>query len=69
MANPFEDPDGVYVVLVNGEGQYSLWPAFIEVPPGWDIVLAENCRQMCLDYINEHWVDMRPRSLVDEMGE
>ena len=24
--NPFEDPDATYLVLVNHEGQYSLWP-------------------------------------------
>lgn len=29
MTNPFEDPDGTYHVLMNGEAQYSLWPAFI----------------------------------------
>lgn len=37
MTNPFEDPDGTYVALINDEGQHSLWPAFIEVPAGWAI--------------------------------
>jgi MbtH protein len=69
MPNPFEDPDGVYLVLVNDEGQFSLWPAFIEVPPGWDINFGQNTRQECLDYINDHWVDMRPRSLVEAMDD
>ena len=69
MPNPFEDPDGTYLVLVNSEGQFSLWPAFIEVPPGWNITLGQNTRQQCLDYINENWVDMRPLSLVEAMGD
>ncbi len=30
--NPFENPDGVYSVLVNEEGQHSLWPDFVDVP-------------------------------------
>lgn len=30
MANPFEDADDTYLVLMNDEGQYSLWPAFID---------------------------------------
>lgn len=34
MTNPFEDADDTYLALVNDEGQYSLWPAFIEVPAG-----------------------------------
>ena len=33
MTNPFEDENGVYHVLVNDEGQHSLWPSFKEVPP------------------------------------
>ena len=32
MTNPFEDENGVYHVLVNEEGQHSLWPTFIDVP-------------------------------------
>lgn len=69
MSNPFENPDGRYLVLVNDEGQHSLWPAFAEVPAGWTPRLAETDRQTCLDYIEEHWTDMRPLSLVRQMGE
>ncbi|MFD5254711.1 MbtH family protein [Streptomyces bobili] len=69
MTNPFEDPEGTYLVLVNDEGQHSLWPSFVDVPAGWTIALGESPRQACVDYVNEHWVDMRPRSLVEAMGE
>lgn len=65
MTNPFEDIDGTYLALVNHEGQYSLWPAFIDVPAGWQIVHPSDTRQTCLDYINQHWTDMRPQSLID----
>ncbi|KAA5830638.1 MbtH family protein [Saccharopolyspora hirsuta] len=65
--NPFEDPEGTYLVLVNDEGQHSLWPAFAEVPAGWEVVLRDADRQAALDYVNEHWTDMRPRSLVRAM--
>ncbi len=67
--NPFEDPDGTYHVLINDEGQYSLWPTFVEVPAGWTIELAEVARQVALDHIETHWTDMRPRSLVKHMEE
>jgi MbtH protein len=66
--NPFEDPDGTYLVLMNDESQYSLWPAFIEVPAGWRVVHPEDARQTCLDYIDKHWTDMRPQSLIDAMN-
>ena len=65
--NPFEDPDGRYLVLVNAELQYSLWPSFVEVPAGWDVVLPETDRQSALDHIEQNWTDMRPKSLIDAM--
>jgi MbtH protein len=62
--NPFDDPEGRFLVLVNDEGQHSLWPSFAEVPGGWTIALAENTRETCLDFIETHWTDLRPRSLA-----
>jgi uncharacterized protein YbdZ (MbtH family) len=67
MANPFEDDTGVYHVLINEEGQHSLWPQFIAVPAGWKIALDSSSRSVCLQYINEHWTDMRPNSLKEFM--
>ena len=67
MSNPFDNPDGRYVVLVNDEGQHSLWPSFAEVPEGWTVAHGEDDRQACLDYVEEHWTDMRPKSLATAM--
>ena len=68
MTNPFEDENGTYIVLINDEGQYSLWPDFIDVPAGWTTVDEATNRQTCLDYINQNWTDMRPRSLINMMN-
>ncbi|MGV9287529.1 MbtH family protein [Streptomyces sp. NPDC003719] len=65
MTNPFDNEDGTFHVLVNGERQHCLWPAFALVPPGWDVVLADSERQTCLDHIEQNWTDMRPASLAD----
>ncbi|WKV76112.1 MbtH family protein [Streptomyces sp. PCS3-D2] len=67
MTNPFDDPDANYLVLVNDEGQYSLWPVFVDVPEGWNKVFGEAGRQECLDHIEQNWTDMRPKSLIDAM--
>lgn len=67
MTNPFENPDARYFVLVNEEGQHSLWPVFAEVPAGWQVYFGEAGRQECLDFIEESWRDMRPLSLVKAM--
>lgn len=65
LSNPFEDEDGSYLVLINHEEQYSLWPEFAEVPGGWTVVHGPDARQACLDRITELWTDMRPKSLIE----
>ncbi len=67
MGNPFDDEKGSFFVLVNDENQHSLWPAFADVPAGWRVVFGESDRPSCMDYIEQNWTDMRPKSLVDEM--
>lgn len=65
MTNCFEDQDGVYLVLVNAEGQHSLWPAAITVPRGWTVIHGATGREDCLEYVKRNWTDMRPKSLVE----
>ncbi|MHC0433708.1 MbtH family protein [Streptomyces sp. O3] len=62
--NPFDDPEGTFHVVVNDEGQHALWPTFAEVPAGWEIVRESGGRAESLAYIEEHWTDIRPKSLV-----
>ncbi|MFD7664981.1 MbtH family protein [Streptomyces sp. NPDC059788] len=66
--NPFDDPDGEFLVLVNDEGQHSLWPAAFGVPDGWRVGNARAGRSGALAYIEENWTDMRPKSLVEAMN-
>lgn len=69
--NPFDDdpsrPAAPFYVLVNDEDQYSLWPTFADVPAQWRVVFGESTRADCLAYVEEHWTDMRPRSLREAM--
>ncbi|WP_323748943.1 MbtH family protein [Streptomyces sp. PR69] len=67
MANPFDDPDGRFLVLVNEEGQHSLWPDFADVPDGWTVSFGPSDRTSAVDHINATWQDMRPRSLVAQL--
>ena len=69
MTNPFEDETARYYALINDEGQYSLWPVFVTAPAGWTIAHGEDTRGVCLEFINREWTDMRPRSLLRQMGE
>lgn len=67
-SNPFDDADGQFYVLVNDEEQHSLWPSFTEVPAGWRVAFGEAGRQECLDYVEQNWTDLRPKSLRDAMA-
>lgn len=56
-----------FVVVVNSEEQYSIWPASKAIPSGWKPTEKRGGRQECVDYVNEVWTDMRPRSLREFM--
>jgi MbtH protein len=65
--NPFDDETGTFLVLVNDEDQHSLWPAFADIPAGWRKAFGEASRAECLGYVEEHWTDIRPKSLRDAL--
>jgi len=65
--NPFDDETGTFLVLVNDEDQHSLWPAFADIPAGWRKAFGEADRTECLAYVEEHWTDIRPKSLRDAL--
>jgi len=58
----------VFKVLINDEVQYSLWPAGQQAPAGWTEVGFTGGMQECSDYVDQHWVDMRPLSLQKAMA-
>jgi len=65
--NPFDDTEGRFLVLVNDEGQHSLWPSFAELPAGWRTACGPTDRQSAVDYVEENWTDMRAKSLIAAM--
>jgi uncharacterized protein YbdZ (MbtH family) len=67
--NPFDDDKGSFYVLVNDEEQHSLWPAFADVPAGWQVVFGETDRAACLEYIEQNWADIRPKSLRERLAQ
>jgi MbtH protein len=57
----------LYTVVVNDEGQYSIWPAHRAVPLGWNAAGKQGSKEDCLSYIASVWTDMRPLSLQRQM--
>ena len=66
MADEQEDTR-VYIVLMNHEEQYSLWPQTKQIPPGWRAVGKEGSKAECSAYVDSVWTDMRPLSLRKQM--
>lgn len=56
-----------YVVVINHEDQYSIWPEGREIPSGWRATGVAGTKEQCLANIEEVWTDMRPRSLREHM--
>jgi len=66
----FDREDEVFILLVNREEQYSLWPHWKAVPGGWTAVEGvKGDKETVLDYVRETWTDMRPLSLRKWMEE
>jgi MbtH protein len=67
--NDEEDDRMTYVVVVNHEEQYSIWPQYRDLPAGWHAAEKSGSKAECLEYINHVWTDMRPLSLRKRMAE
>ena len=71
----FDREDETFLVLINHEGQYSIWPHWKSVPGGWNVVTdqrgepVKGTKKAVSDYIEQHWTDMRPVSLRKWMTE
>lgn len=67
MPSSDQEDARTYLVVVNGEEQYSIWPVDKKVPAGWNAVGKQGHKSECLQYIEEVWTDMRPLSLRRRM--
>lgn len=57
-----DEAERTFQVLVNGEEQYSLFPAELAVPGGWRPAEFTGTEAECVAFVDRVWTDMRPRS-------
>jgi MbtH protein len=69
MSQDEREDHTIYKVVVNHEGQYSIWPADRENALGWNDAGKTGSKAECLAYIAKVWTDMRPLSLRKKMEE
>ncbi len=60
--NPFDNQALRFLVLVNAREQHSLWPEFAPTPSGWQCVYGPQSHDLCSAYIEQHWLDIRPKT-------
>lgn len=63
-----EEDNEEYIGLINEEEQYSIWFAWKEIPLGWKQVDPKGSKEEVLIYVKEVWIDMRPKSLREQMA-
>jgi MbtH protein len=64
-----ESKEPGYIVVINHEEQYSIWPDFKDLPAGWRDAGFRCIKSACLEHINTVWTDMRPLSLRKKMDQ
>jgi MbtH protein len=52
-----EGRENPYVVVRSRTGHYSIWPAGLAIPSGWEQVGEPDGREDCLGFIEENWED------------
>lgn len=62
MPNLFDDENQLHVVLVNQSNQHSLWPLSLPQPDGWQVISGPLGRGAAIQFVDEHWTDLRPVS-------
>jgi MbtH protein len=55
-----------FIVLINSDEQYSIWPSAKPLPHGWNQTGPTGAKSECLAFVENHWIDMRPMSLRDQ---
>jgi amino acid adenylation domain-containing protein/thioester reductase-like protein len=62
--DPGELAQDAFTVVVNGQGQHSLWQASVDLPAGWRRRSAVMPRHACLDAIAGAWHAITPASVL-----
>lgn len=57
--NPFDDDHHSFLVLVNQQGEHSLWPTFAAEPMGWLRVHGPDSRSACMEWVDSHWTALQ----------
>ncbi len=61
MTNPFDNEEGLFHVLRNDAGEFSLWPAHLTVPAGWETALTAVSSDAADQWVRDAWTGLTLR--------
>jgi MbtH protein len=64
----WDNDDTIFLVVLNDEEQYSIWPEHKDIPAGWRATGFRGKKAECTAHIDAVWTDMRPLSLRQQMA-
>lgn len=69
MRSDDDDSFRTYIVLINEEEQYSLWPSHKSIPEGWRSVGVTGSKAECVEYVDKVWTDITPLSVRKRLAQ
>ena len=60
FSNPFDNPQGQFYILRNGQQQFSLWPPSCALPEGWSVECPPQSLAACNDWLAANWSTLTP---------
>lgn len=57
-----------FLVVINDDRSYSIWPEELTLPKGWKEVGFRGNKEVCLQYIKDVWTDLSPQNALGKEG-
>lgn len=58
----FDEANGPFLVLINAQREYSLWPEHLETPGGWVIEFGPAAKNQCCQHIEQRWLSLQRKA-------
>ena len=68
FTNPFDNPQGQFILLQNAQQQFSLWPQQCALPAGWQLVSEPQSNEACQQWLAANWRTLTPAYFAEEQA-
>ncbi|MEN3752450.1 MbtH family NRPS accessory protein [Mangrovibacter sp. SLW1] len=62
FSNPFDNPQGLFLILCNAQQQYCLWPQQCVLPQGWHVACNAQTQADCDTWLRAQWQSLHPHN-------